>query len=150
MSTTTTNLALQKPTVGGDANVWGALLNGNADILDASLGVFGSPAATGTVLGTLSFQNPINGRLLGTITPPGNIVVTGIQSGLFYIRGSIANNEFSDLLNIQSFGGKTVISALNFGSPPTRTYSDTGGSTNLNLTGGAAGTYSIRIIALFA
>lgn len=37
MGTTTTNLALNKPTVGGDINLWGGLLNTNFDFLDTYL-----------------------------------------------------------------------------------------------------------------
>lgn len=34
MPTTTSNLALYKPTVGGDTDAWGGYLNSNADVLD--------------------------------------------------------------------------------------------------------------------
>ena len=36
-NTTTANLGLNKPAVGADADVWGAYLNANADLLDAEL-----------------------------------------------------------------------------------------------------------------
>lgn len=47
MSTTTTNLSLNKPAVGGDAALWGGYLNTNCDTLDA---IF-APAGTGTAVG---------------------------------------------------------------------------------------------------
>ena len=37
MSTQTTNYALDKPAVGGDTDVWGGMLNDNADIIDGEM-----------------------------------------------------------------------------------------------------------------
>ena len=37
MSTVTPNFSFEKPDVGGDTDVWGGMLNGNWDIVDAEL-----------------------------------------------------------------------------------------------------------------
>lgn len=47
MSTQTPNYNLEKPTVGGDTDVWGGMLNGNADIIDASMALAFNKDASG-------------------------------------------------------------------------------------------------------
>jgi hypothetical protein len=51
LNETTPNLGLNKPTVGGDDNIWGGLLNDNADVLDTTItGMRGEIAALVGVL----------------------------------------------------------------------------------------------------
>jgi hypothetical protein len=54
MSTTTTYYALIKPTIGGDADLWGGYLNANFDIIDALFG----PTSTGIVSRANRLINP--------------------------------------------------------------------------------------------
>jgi microcystin-dependent protein len=63
MATTTPNLALAKPTVGGDRNVWGASVNGNADILDGIFKPDGTGSAVGLALGAGKVWNALAGAL---------------------------------------------------------------------------------------
>ena len=152
MSTTTTNLALDKPTVGGDANVWGTLLNGNADTLDATLGAFGNAAGTATAKGIVTFEQQLQGKVYGTILNPGSLTFNGFQSGLMQIYGSTGPNglEFSDVINF-IVGSRDVISAVNNAGCAARVYGQDGSNyLTISLSGGAALTYTILAISLKA
>lgn len=150
MSTATTNLALQKPTVGGDANVWGTLLNGNADILDAALGAFGSTAGTATAKGIVTFESQQKGKLYASVVNPGTGTISLVQRGLVLVYGNSGAVEFQDLI-VMFPGNRTVLSAFNIGSTPTRTYGQDGsGYLTCAITGGAAGTYTINAISFQA
>lgn len=151
MSTATTNLALQKPTVGGDANVWGTLLNGNADILDAALGAFGNTAGTATAKGIVTFESQQKGKLYASVVNPGTGTISPIQRGLVIVYGSNgAGVEFQDII-AKFIGARTVLDFKNVGSTPTRTYGDDGSAyLTCSITGGAAGTYTINAIAFQA
>ena len=95
MPTTTTTYALQKPTVGGDSDVWGGLINDNADklddILDGTLpitpaagndiDIVGTNAATNTVTTLLTLNSQSTG------TP-----AAGIGSALAFAAETAAGN----------------------------------------------------------
>lgn len=96
MATTTPNLSLSKPDVGGDDDVWGGLLNGNSDILDDE------------VQDLKDAQTPI-----GTIVMWYDLVSTipagwGYCDGTVYTRtdggGSITSPDLRGLMPVQSTG----------------------------------------------
>jgi len=136
---------LGTPTNAGDAatkaytdNAVAAALVANGDAIFNNM----------TVNGVLSANASVAGGFKANIASGSNGIINGTASGLLIVRGVIASNEFQDLVMVFNFGAKTVISSYNFGSPPTRTYSDSSGSTRLALAGGAAGTYSIYTLFL--
>lgn len=109
----------------------------------------------GTMTGTLNLLNAtlsgiLSGKIIGTATPTGSIAVTGSGTGIAIVRGTISNHEFMDIVSFQQFGAKSIVHSNNFGSPPARNYTDSSGSTVLELTGGTAGTYTIRALILTA
>lgn len=73
-------------------------------------------------------------------------------SGVFVVRGSIADNNFIDLVVHQSYSAGVVkVASSIYGTPPGRTYSDSGGSLYLTLDNtGTDGTYAIGVNVLLA
>ena len=73
----------------------------------------------------------------------GAITLTGTSTGLVLIRGAIANNNFCDLVLMQSFGTTVVVGSTTFGTPPARTYAQSGAELTLDLdASGNQGTYT--------
>jgi hypothetical protein len=107
-----------------------------------------SPARKLAVNGTIATKS-ISGSMnaaLSVIT--GGATVSIGLAGLILVEGAIAGNNFWDLILMQSFGGINVISSATFGSPSTRTYSQTGGGLTIALSGGTSGTYSVNYIQI--
>lgn len=99
------------------------------------------------VIHKLRVTNYITGYAAGTINSPGSLMITGVESRLLFVRGSIANHEFSEFVNCQSFEGKTQFGTAKIGTPPARTYTDVDGATQLTLSGGTNGAYSISVLS---
>jgi hypothetical protein len=118
--------------------------SGNVGIGTTSPSTFGKLAVNGTV-STQSISGGMNGTL--SVTTGGATVSIG-RAGLILIQGGIAGNNFWDLILMQSYGGLNVISSATFGSPSTRTYSQTGGGLTIALSGGTSGTYSVNYIQM--
>lgn len=105
MSTPTTNLALNKPAVGGDLNTWGALANTNWDTLDTLLGSVGkvgyyatNAASISTV--KVSFQGKSGGND-SYITVDGDnwssiLSFNALNSASKQIRASYVKGELID------------------------------------------------------
>ena len=71
MGTQTTNQGFNKPQVGGDTDNWGALLNANADALDAILDPDGNGTPVGLRIGdgnTLKVEGDVSLDITGTIS----------------------------------------------------------------------------------
>jgi len=123
MATTTTNYSFNLPSVGGDADAWGTLLNSNWSTLDAILNGTGSDividglTADGlTLTGTVSLG--IAGKVTETvytagssgtinIDPANGTIQTIAMTGNVTITESLADGEFVTL-RITSVGSDTV------------------------------------------
>lgn len=94
-ATQTTNVGLNKPTVGGDADTWGTSLNANADTLEAWLSVWDAQA-TIAVPTNATYPMILYAPFDGTITAvrakcdSGTITVTGKIDGV--ALGGTANS----------------------------------------------------------
>ena len=82
-----------------------------------------------------------------TVVTGGAAVTTGL-AGLLLFQGGISGNNFWDLVLHQSYGGMSVISSSTYGTPSTRTYSDSGGAVQIALSGGTSGSYSVNYIQI--
>ena len=117
MPSYTTNLNLTKSTVGGDTNVWGGHLNGNADTID---GIF-ADAGNGTSVGL----NVGSGKTLtvaGTLTSTGTATFSGIDVNGGAIDGTPIGASSA------STGAFTTVSA----STSVNTSNATNGSVNIS------------------
>jgi hypothetical protein len=117
----TPNLGLNKPAVGGDDDVWGGLLNANADVLDAALAGGGPflPLTGGTLTGVLTVpqintsggadlilpQHLQSGGL--TFWPPGGAVTFSGATGTPYIN--IGTSFVGSLSSATAFLGANMI-----------------------------------------
>jgi len=105
MSTPTTNLALNKPTVGGDLNTWGTLTNTNWDTLDTLLGSVGQVGYYATNAASISavkvsFQGKSGGND-SYITVDGDnwsssLSFNAVNSSSKQIRASYVKGELID------------------------------------------------------
>lgn len=110
MPSYTTNLNLTKSTVGGDTNVWGGHLNGNADTID---GIF-ADAGNGTSVGL----NVGSGKTL-TVAGTANFTGTTTFSSSGFTLNSLSFIDYSsgfrigaldnddETLTLKGFGGST-------------------------------------------
>jgi hypothetical protein len=88
--TTTTNLGLTKPTVGGSDNTWGGTLNNNLDSVDAIFAGAGNGTSVGLNVGsgkTLTVAG--TATISGTLTVPDNSIALGTKTTGNYV-GTIA------------------------------------------------------------
>jgi hypothetical protein len=94
--TTTTNLGLTKPTVGGSDNTWGGTLNNNLDSVDAIFAGAGNGTSVGlnvgsgktlTVAGTATISGTTT--ISGTLTVPDDSIALGTKTTGNYV-GTIA------------------------------------------------------------
>lgn len=96
MPTYTTNLNLSKPTVGGDGDVWGGELNGNADKLEAAL-------SGGTALPQLRVDNiDLNGNTISTTNTDGDLNLTPNGTGAV-VASRVRSASYTD-----ASGGNTA------------------------------------------
>lgn len=115
-NTTTPHYALNKPTNGGDSNIWGPLLNSNFASLDslvwsASGGMTVAVNAPSSAT-TITLTNPIDNAQNVTLTapsqalvlPPMNATSSPVAGGIIYIN-NIGSNTFKIFAN----DGSTVI-----------------------------------------
>lgn len=75
-----------------------------------------------------------------------NSDIGGHVSGIFVLRGDTSGGTFVDVVNHTYFGSNNVVSQTEGGSVPTRTYTTSGGSGDLNIAlAGGPGTTSLAI-----
>lgn len=94
-ATQTTNVQLYKPTVGGDADVWGSRLNDNADTLESWLSVWDAQATIAVPTNTtypMILYAPFDGTTTAVRAKcdSGSITVTGKIDGV--ALGGTANS----------------------------------------------------------
>jgi|TARA_R100001510_G_C7567332_1_gene145123 hypothetical protein len=111
--TTTTNLGLTKPTVGGSDNTWGGTLNNNLDSVDAIFAGAGNGTSVGLNVGsgkTLTVAG--TATISGTLTVPDNSIALGTKTTGNYIA-TIAGT--SNEVEVSGSGSETA--AVTIGLP---------------------------------
>lgn len=91
MASYTTLFHLGKPTVGGDADVWGTILNTVIDMLDAALGYWTITGSSSAYVLTTGFTLPsyVNGQR-------------------FFVKWNHTNASTSPTLNVDGLGAKSI------------------------------------------
>lgn len=91
MASYTTLFHLGKPTVGGDADVWGTILNTVIDMLDAALGYWTITGSSSAYVLTTGFSLPsyVNGQR-------------------FFVKWNHTNASTSPTLNVDGLGAKNI------------------------------------------
>ena len=116
--------------------------SGNVGIGTTSPGTYGKLAVNG-VIDAKAFsgnQNPYSVTTGGSAYNTGN---TGLF--LFYAQNSGYSIFWYDLVQSSFYGSTTVISSTSYsggGTPPSRTYSNSGGTLQVAISGGTSGTYT--------
>ena len=110
MPSYTTNLNLTKSTVGGDTNVWGGHLNGNADTIDGIFADAGNGTSVGLNVGsgkTLTVAGTAN--FTGTTTFSSSGFSLNSYSFVDYSSGFRigALDDDDETLTLKGFGGST-------------------------------------------
>ena len=103
-----------------------------------------APTTIGSVTpNTGKFTQLEAGRTFSIVSTAGALTLTGANTGLILVQGSIASNNFCDLVLMQSFGTTVVIASTTFGTPPARTYAQSGADLTIDLDAtGNQGTYT--------
>lgn len=132
MGTTTTNVGLNKPTVGGDTDVWGTSLNANADTLEAWLMVWDAQVTIAVPTNAtypMILYAPFDGTItaIRTKTDSGSCTVTGKINGV--ALGGTANSATTSLQS-QAHASSNSFSA---GDALTFTVSSNSSATNLQV-----------------
>jgi hypothetical protein len=146
MASTTSNLALYKPTVGGDADAWGTQINANMDILDNAVTLAGTQTLTNkTINGSLntvtnlSLTTAVTGTLpvanggTGGTTHTANNVLLGNGTGAFQ---SVAPGTTGNVLTSNGTTWASTAPAGGGGSGTVTSVNVSGGSTGLSFSGG--------------
>ena len=127
--TTTTNLGLTKPTVGGSTNTWGGLINDNLDAVDALFASAGNGTSVGLNIGsgkTLTVAG--TATISGTLTVPDNSIALGTKTTGNYVASLVAGTGIS--VGAAAEGGTPTIT----NTAPDQTVSLTAGS-NVTISG---------------
>ena len=127
--TTTTNLGLTKPTVGGSTNTWGGLINDNLDAVDALFASAGNGTSVGLNIGsgkTLTVAG--TATISGTLTVPDNSIALGTKTTGNYVASLVAGTGIS--VGAAAEGGTPTIT----NTSPDQTVSLTAGS-NVTISG---------------
>jgi hypothetical protein len=121
--TTTTNLGLTKPTVGGSTNTWGGLINDNLDAVDALFASAGNGTSVGLNIGTgKTLTVAGTATISGTLTVPDDSIALGTKTTGNYVASLVAGTGIS--VGAAAEGGTPTIT----NTAPDQTVSLTAGS----------------------